>query len=111
MESGLAGLSDQPKTPRETQERKDNRITSQLSGHQGLDPPLAAQPTYPHLLICLELSTYMCQAFHMHFFKQWLRLETLVLNQPDPQSNHTTPLGKLRKVIEHLSASLCSSFK
>lgn len=69
MEGGLAGLSDQPQTPRGTQERKDNRVTSQLSGHQGLDPLLPALPTYLHLLTCLELSTYMCQAFHMHYFK------------------------------------------
>lgn len=44
MEGGLVGLSDQRQTSRGTQERKDNRVTSQLSGHQGLDPPLPALP-------------------------------------------------------------------
>lgn len=110
MEGGLEGLQISPRPPGQL---RRGRTTGSPLGSQATRarPSAPCSATYPHLLTCLEWSTCMRQAFHMRYFKQRLRLETFILNQPDPQSNSTAPLGKFRKVIEHLCASLSSSFK
>ena len=41
----------------------------------------------------------MCQALHIYYFRQWLRVETLALDKPDPKANSTTQLGEFRKRI------------
>lgn len=68
----------------------------------------------PYLLLYLLVwnrAPTMWQALHVPYFKQWIRIETLILNQPNPKTNSATQLGEFRKVISPLCASVSSSFK